>query len=84
MLEGKLNMILDSMPLSDPNIKDIRVVRAIDKKRCNLYSFLPYSIYYESLKYRSYRRVFKGSFSERRTKKDEPGLVSLTSRSRLC
>lgn len=82
MIYRKLKMIVDSMPLSDPNIKDIRVVRAMDKRRCNLYSFMPYSLYSESLKFRSFRRVFKNSFSEKRTKNDEPGIVELTSRNR--
>lgn len=82
MIHKKLKMIVDSMPLSDPNITDIRVVRAIDKKRCKLYSFMPYLLYSESLRFRSFRRVFKNSFSEKRTKKDEPGSVALTSHHR--
>ena len=77
----KLDLLLRVNNLSDPDIEDIRVVRAIGKKRANLYPFRPYDIYIESLEYRQYRKIFQNSV-EPRTWLDEPARVSLTSKSR--
>ena len=79
----KLETLVDSMPLSDPNISDIRRVRAIDRARMKLYSFMPYTIYAETVKSRVYHRAFENSFSESMTKYDENyGRAFLTSKKR--
>jgi len=79
LIIGKLDMLAEAMPLSDPNMYDIRDVRAATKKRLKLYSYAPHDIYIKSLKSRQYRRIFENSFSERRTRLDECGRLSLTS-----
>jgi len=72
-------MILESTPLSDPRMYDIRDVRAATKERVKLYSYTPHAIYIKSMKSRQYHRIFENSFSERRTRLDECGRLSLTS-----
>lgn len=79
MIVGKLDMLAEAMPLSDPHMYDIRDVRAATKKRLKLYSYTPHAIYIKSLKSRQYHRIFENSFSERRTRLDECGRLSLTS-----
>jgi len=79
LIVGKLNMILESTPLSDPRMYDIRDVRAATKERVKLYSYTPHAIYIKSMKSRQYHRIFENSFSERRTRLDECGRLSLTS-----
>ena len=78
----KLDLLLRVNTLSDPDIEDIRRVRAIGKKRINLYPFRPVDIYIESMHLRWYKKIFQNSFSESRTRLDESARVSLTSRIR--
>ena len=78
----KLDLLLKVNTLSDPDIEDIRVVRAIGKKRINLYPFRPHEIFVKSLPSRGYKKIFQNSFSERRTRLDEKARVSLTSKIR--
>ena len=78
----KLDLLLRVNTLSDPDIEDIRRVRAIGKKRINLYPFMPFVVYVESLPFRWYRRILQNSFSESRTRLDESARVSLTSKER--
>lgn len=78
----KLDLLLKVNSLSDPDIEDIRLVRAIGKKRINLYPFRPFDIYIESLHLRQYKKIFQNSFSEARTWLDESARVSLTSKIR--
>ena len=78
MIMGKLEMLADNMPLSDPHMYDIRDVRAATKKRLKLYTYTPHAIYIKSLKSRQYHRIFEnGNF--RRTRLDECGRLCLTS-----
>lgn len=79
MIVGKLDMITKATPLSNPRMYDIRDVRAVAKKNAKLYSYAPHVIYIKSLRSRQYHRVFENSFSERRTRLDECGRLSLTS-----
>ena len=79
MLIGKLDMLADNMPLSNPKMYDIRDVRAATKKRLKLYTYYPHAIYIKSMKHRQYHRIFENSFSERRTRLDECGRLCLTS-----
>ena len=79
----KLEVLVDSMPLSDPNISDIRFVRAVDRAQMKLYSFRPYALYARTVKSRVYHRVFENSFSESMTKYDANyGRAFLTSKKR--
>ena len=52
MIVGKLDMLAEAMPLSDPHMYDIRDVRAATKKRLRLYSYYPHNIYIKSMKKR--------------------------------
>ena len=80
MIVTKLKFLIDAMPLSDPTISDIRVVRAIDKERIKYYSFMPYALYAETMEYRNYHRIFDNSFSEPLTRYDAGyGRASLVS-----
>lgn len=80
--DHKWAMLVEAMPLSDPRMYDIRDVRAATKKRLKLYSYYPHEIYIKSMKHRQYHRIFENSFSERRTRLDECGSISLTSKRR--
>lgn len=83
MIMKKIEVIVDSMPLSDPNISDIRYVRAVDRKRMNLLPFMPYTIYAETVKTRVFHRAWQNSFSESLTKYDANyGRAFLTSKKR--
>ena len=79
MIVGKLDMITEATALSNPRMYDIRDVRAVAKKNAKLYSYAPHAIYIKSLRSRQYHRIFENSFSERRTRLDECGRLSLTS-----
>lgn len=79
MIVGKLDMLAEAMPLSDPHMYDIRDVRAATKKRLRLYLYYPHDIYIKSMKKRQYHRIFENSFFERRTRLDECGRLCLTS-----
>ena len=74
----KLDLLLRVNNLSDPDM-DIREVRAIGKKRMNLYPFRPYDVLIESLEHRHYTKVFQNNCFCVRTLSDEPSRVSLTS-----
>ena len=83
--KDKLDVILKVLgPVSDPNIDDIRIVRAIGKKRINLNPFRP--LYTLIKRYasqgevsRRWREIRESSFSGKRTRLQEPKRVSLTS-----
>lgn len=78
MIIGKLDMIADNTPLSDPHMYDIRDVRAVAKKRAKLYKYAPHAIYIKSIKKRQYHRIFEnGNFG--RSRLDECGRLCLTS-----
>ena len=83
MVMRKLELIVDSMPLSDPNISDIRFVRAVDRARMKLISFRPHALYARTVKTRVFHRVWENSFSEPLTKYDANyGRAFLTSKKR--
>ncbi len=83
MIKKKLEVLLESIPLSDPSISDIRQVRAIDRARMKLYSFRPHALYAETMQSRVYHRIFENSFSESMTKYDANyGRAFLTSKKR--
>lgn len=42
MIDKKLGALIEAMPLPDPTISDIRIVRAIDKRIIKSYSFMPH------------------------------------------
>ncbi len=52
------------MPLSDPNISDIRQVRAIDRARMKLRPINPHAMYAKMIRARVYHRAQENSFSE--------------------
>lgn len=78
----KWALLMEIMVTSDPNMYDIRDVRAETKRRMRLYKYEPHAIYIKSMKHRQYHRIFQNSFSERRTRLDECGSISLTSKKR--
>lgn len=83
MIDKKLEVLIEAMPLPDPTISDIRIVRAIDKRIIKSYSFMPHVLYAETMKYRNYHRMFESSFSEPLTRYDaDYGRASLVSNCR--
>ena len=79
---GKLDLLLRANKPLMPGEENLQKVRMAEKKRINVYPFMPYTIYIRSLPRRRYRRIFENSFSERRTLLDEESRLSLTSKTR--
>lgn len=72
---------MDAIPLSDPNISDIRELRAIDRARMHLYPINPHTMYAKMVKARVFHRVLENSFSEPMMKYDDNyGNAYLTSK----
>ena len=84
----KLDLLLRVNTLSDPNIEDIRMVRAIGIKRIDLSSRKPLVMFLKryvkmgkspSETFKKSQEIFSSSFSGRRNRFREPIRVSLTS-----